>query len=201
MGCTIEPNCALLSALLCSLVSVPLSAFKMAPKRLEIRAQTGFKSGLKSILGPLAELLELSWQPGGLLEASWNALGALLEAFGAQKSNWKRLLDGPRPLRRLVSALPGGQMPSQKEPRRVPNRGPKAVQAQNSKTLFFNDSCPRFTFGGQKWVQHWIRIASSTRKPSESLLEASWNALGGSWSRKNKVGIALGALLRPLGTL
>ena len=116
LGCTIEPNCALLSALLCSLVSVPLSAFKMAPKRLEIRAQTGFKSGLKSTLGPLAELLELSWQPGGLLEASWNALGALLEAFGAQKSNWKRLLDGPRPLRRLVSALPGGQIPSKRSP-------------------------------------------------------------------------------------
>ena len=32
---------------------------------------------LESILGPLGELLELSWQPGGLLEASWNALGRL----------------------------------------------------------------------------------------------------------------------------
>ena len=68
----------LLSALLCSLVSVPLSALKMAPKRLEFRAQTGSKSGLKSILGPIAELLELSWQPGGLLERSWRALGGLL---------------------------------------------------------------------------------------------------------------------------
>ena len=149
LSCTIEPNCALLSALLCSallcsLVSVPLSAFKMAPKRLEIRAQTGFKSGLKSTLGPLAELLELSWQPGGLLEASWNALGALLEAFGAQKSNWKRLLAGPRPPRRLVSALPGGQIPSQMGPRRVSNRDPKAVQAQNGKTLIFNDPCKDF---------------------------------------------------------
>ena len=134
----------LCSARLCSLVSVPLSALKMAPKRLEIRAQTGSKSGLKSILGPLAELLELSWQPGGLLEASWNALGALLEAFGARKSNWKRFLDGPRPPRRLVSALPGGQIPSQREPRRAPNRGPKAVQAQNGKTLIFNDGCKDF---------------------------------------------------------
>ena len=135
----------LCSALLCSLVSVPLSALKMAPKRLEIRAQTGSKSGLKSILGPLAELLELSWQPGGLLEASWNALGALLEAFGAQKSNWKRLLDGPRPLRRLVSALPGGQIPSQKEPWRVPNRGPKTIRAEHTKTLIFNDDCKDFS--------------------------------------------------------
>ena len=79
-----------------------------------------------------------------LLEASWNALEALLEAFGAQKSNWKRRLDGPRPPRRLVSALPGGQIPSQKEPRRVPNRGPKTIRAENSKTLIFNDSCGDF---------------------------------------------------------
>ena len=47
--------------------------------------QPGSKMALKSILGPLGELLELSWQPGGLLEASWNAVGALLEASGAEK--------------------------------------------------------------------------------------------------------------------
>ena len=58
---------------------------KMAPKRLENRPPNGSKTALKSILGPLGELLELSWQPGGLLEASWNALGALLEASGAEK--------------------------------------------------------------------------------------------------------------------
>ena len=55
----------------------------MALKRLENLPQNGSQTALKSILGPLGELLELSWQPGGLLEASWNALGALLEAFGA----------------------------------------------------------------------------------------------------------------------
>ena len=81
---------------------------------------------------------------GSPQKASWRPLGTLLEAFGAQKSNWKRLLDGPRPPRRLVSALPGSQMPSQKQPRRVPNRGPKMVQAQNGKTLIFNDSCRDF---------------------------------------------------------
>ena len=61
--------------------------------------QHGSKMALKSILGPLGELLELSWQPGVplgellelswqpgvLLEASWNAVGALLEASGAEK--------------------------------------------------------------------------------------------------------------------
>ena len=43
-------------------------------------------------------------------------------------------------------------------------------------------------------IQNGSKIGSesSTRKPSESLLEASWSVLGGSWSRKNKVGIALG---------
>ena len=45
------------------------------------------------------------------MEASWNALGALLEAFGAQTSNWKRLLDGPRPPRRPVSACLGAKYP------------------------------------------------------------------------------------------
>ena len=47
--------------------------------------QHGSKMALKSILGPLGELLELSWQPGVLFEASWNAVGALLEASGAGK--------------------------------------------------------------------------------------------------------------------
>ena len=44
----------------------------------------------KSILGPLGELLEPSWQPAGLLEplgslveASWKRLGAILKPLGA----------------------------------------------------------------------------------------------------------------------
>ena len=154
----------------------------MAPKRLEIRAQTGFKSGLKSTLGPLAELLELSWQPGGLLEASWNALGALLEAFGAQKSNWKRLLDGPRPPRRSVSACLGTEWAPKTNPRRVPNRGPKAIRAENGKTLIFNDLCKdsndfsgaRGLFGGPKvgpkWGPNRIFDAEALRKRLGSLL-------------------------------
>ena len=73
-------------SLLCAaLLSGLCSAFctQDGSKMIGNRARTGFKSGLKSILGPLAELLELSWQAGGLLEACWNALGALLEAFTA----------------------------------------------------------------------------------------------------------------------
>ena len=135
---------SLLSALLRSRLSALLSALKMAPKRFEYRYQNGSETVLESILGVLGENLELFWLTGRLWENSWNALRALLDAFGAQKSNWKRLLDGPRPPRRLVSALPGGQIPSQKEPRRVPNRGPKTIRAENSKTLIFNDSCKDF---------------------------------------------------------
>ena len=50
---------------------------QMALKRLENQPQNGSQTTLKSILGPLGELLELSWQPGGLLERCWSALGRL----------------------------------------------------------------------------------------------------------------------------
>ena len=43
---------------------------------------------------------------------------------------------------------------------------------------------PGVSFGSQQWVQNGVRIASSTRKPSEGLLEASWSALGTFRSRK-----------------
>ena len=79
------------------------------------------------------------WPLGRLLERSWTPPSP-------PTSNWKRLLDGPRPPRRLVSALPGGQMPSQKEPRRVPNRGPKTIRVENSKTLVFVDGCRDFNY-------------------------------------------------------
>ena len=86
------------------------------------------------------------------------------------------------------------------EPGRVPNRAPEATRAQNGETLIFYDSTkdlggfcgPRLSFWSQKWVQNGIRIASSTRTPSGSLLEPSWSALGSSWSRKKVVLIALG---------
>ena len=61
---------------------------------------------------PLGRVLERSWTPPG-----------------PQKSNWKRLLDGPRAPRRLVSALPGAQITSKRGPGGSPNRGPKADQA------------------------------------------------------------------------
>ena len=116
----------------------------MALKRLENRPQNGSKTALKSILGPLGELLELSWQPGGLLEAAWNALGALLEASGFQNTLLRSALGRPKGTLEIGFGLHGDQIPSQKGPRRVPNRGPKAVQAENCETLIFNDSCRYF---------------------------------------------------------
>ena len=52
---------------------------------------------------------------------------------------------------------------------------------------------------GPERVQNWFPIASSTRKPSKSFLRASWSALGGSWSRKKVVGVALGPSWGALG--
>ena len=51
----------------------------------------------------------------------------------------------------------------------------------------------------QKRVQNWFPSSSSTRKPSKSLLRASWSPLGSSWSRKNVVGVALGRSWGALG--
>ena len=47
------------------------SSPKIAQKWLPNRPPNGSKIAPKSIPEPLRELLELSWQPGGLLEASW----------------------------------------------------------------------------------------------------------------------------------
>ena len=101
----------------------------------------------------------------------------------------------------------GGQKAPKTEPKRVQNRVQEAIQTQNtnsSKTMvfpmdFLDLRSPWLTFVSQKLVQDAIRIASSTRKRSESLLEASWSALGRSWGRKNKLGIALGRSWSALG--
>ena len=115
---------------------------------------------LKSIPEPLGELLQLSGQPGGLLEVSWNALGELLEAFEVQKTLLGSALGRPKGTLEIGFDLHGDQISSQNEPRRVPDRGPKAVQAENGETFIFNDSCkdfndlscPRLSFWSQALV-------------------------------------------------
>ena len=88
--------------------------------------------------------MELSGQPGGLLERSWNALGELLEAFEVQKTLFGSALGQPKGTLEIGFDLHGDHIPSQNEPRRVPNRGPKAIQAENGETLIFNDGCKDF---------------------------------------------------------
>ena len=89
---------------------------------------------LKSILGLLGELLELSWQPGVLLEASWNAVGALLEASGAEKKILRTALErSKRNLKTGFSYL-GGQRAPKTEPGKVPNRVPEATRAEKTKS-------------------------------------------------------------------
>ena len=89
-----------LGGLLLAQLSAPLPALKMAPKRVENRPPNSSQTALKSTLGPLGELLELSWQPGSLL----------LEASGAQKTLLGSALGRPKGTKETGFALPEGQM-------------------------------------------------------------------------------------------
>ena len=149
------------------------------------------------------------------MEASWLWFFIGVPYFRLQLASWNAGLPGPT--RVIGSALGwpkatvetgfshlGGQIPSQKDPRRVPNRGPKAVQVENDdffENHFFSHFFLRAKafFFSQKWVQNGIRIASSTRTPSGSLLEASWKPLGSSWDRKKVVPSALEPSWNALG--
>ena len=73
------------------------------------------------------------------MKRSWTPLGALLEALGAEKSNLGSALGRPEGTEETDFELPGGQIPSQKKPRKVPNPGPKAIRAENSD--FFKNRC------------------------------------------------------------
>ena len=63
--------------------------------------------------------MELSWQPGGLLEASWNALRALLEASGAQETLLESALGQPKGTLETGFSDLGGQEAPKTEPGRV----------------------------------------------------------------------------------
>ena len=74
----------------------------------------------------------------------------------------------------------------QKEPKMDPKRGPKAIRAENGKatklahsTQDFNDfSSAKRPFGAQNGVQKMVQNGISTHRALESILEASWKALG-----------------------
>ena len=92
--------------------------------------QHGSKIALESILGPLGELLELSWQPGGLLEASWSALGALLDAPGPLQTKLGTALGRPKGTLETGFNDLGGQKAPKTEPVRVQNGVPNRVQVE-----------------------------------------------------------------------
>ena len=73
------------------------------------------------------------------MERSWTASGPKKIKLGSALGRLKGTKE-------TGFSMPGGQIPSQKEPRRVPNRGPKMVQAQNGKTLIFNEPCKDFNY-------------------------------------------------------
>ena len=67
-----------------------------------------------------------------MMEASWRALGALLEASRAEKKIFRAALGrSKRNLKTGFSHL-GGQKAPKRVPKRGPKRGPKATQAQKS---------------------------------------------------------------------
>ena len=121
---------------------------QLGPKLFQNHPWTAPKSTPKWVQNGV---LEPSWRPlgygsfwGGLiLTPSW-PLGALLDASGPQKSNWGTAPGRPEATWETGFSYLGGQIPSQKEPRRVPNRGPKAVQAENGKTLKFDECLTKF---------------------------------------------------------
>ena len=103
---------------------------KSMPKGIQKPLKNRPQMAPKSILGPLGELLELSWQPGGLHEASWKALGALLSALGA--------------LLRAPGAVLGASMALLKVSRRAP--GEPFGRLLGSSGELWEPVCPIFGF-------------------------------------------------------
>ena len=108
---------------------------------------------------------------------SWTPLGALLEAFGAQKTLLGSALGRPKGTKETGFALPEGQMSAQKGPWRVLKLAPKANQAENGKPT-------RLSFPGARCGS---KIGSESHLRRGSPQKASWRPLG--------------TLLEPLGAL
>ena len=155
---------------------------KFIPGWLQNPPQNGSKMCLKT-------LLERSWEPLGydsifrslIFGSSW-PLGALLEPSGPKRTNWKRLLDGPRPPRRPVSACLGAKYPPKRGPGGSKNSVRKRSKLKMAKPLksptvariLMIFQVPSSLFGAKNW----------SKKGSESHLrrgrprKASWKPLG-----------------------
>ena len=97
-----------------------------------LRDPRGVKIGPQRLLGPFLERL-------GLMEACWSALGGFLErswaALGPKKTNLDRLLAGPRPPRRPVSACLGAKYLPKRSPGGSKNEVRKRSKLKMAKPL------------------------------------------------------------------
>ena len=118
------------------LTNLPQNSSNIAPEWLPKWLQNGSKIDPRaSWRAPGAVLaawrpLGASWKPpGSVLEASWSRPEA---SWSPLEASWKRLGGS--------WSRPGAQKPPKMDPKKDPNRGPKAVRAENCKTLIFYDS-------------------------------------------------------------
>ena len=110
-------------------------------------AKWALEASWRSLGGLLEPLKRLGRRRGGFqgrMGRSWMPLGALLEAFGAQKTLLGSALGRPKGTKETGFALPEGQMSAQKRPRSVQKLAPKANQAENGETIKIVDSTADF---------------------------------------------------------
>ena len=131
--------------------------------------------------------------------AAWRPLGSLLERSwrppGPKKRSFERLLGAPRGISREVSAIlgakalpkesPGGSKMGSQIGSGLKKAKSQKMQYLSHENLNFEGPGPPNT--GPERVPNRFPISSSTRKPSKSLLRASWSALGAPWSQKKIV--------------
>ena len=133
---------------------------------------------------------EASWRALGAVLAAWRPLGSVLDGSwrppGPKKRSFERLLGAPRGISRQVSAIlgakrlpkrsPGGSKMGSQIESRLKKAKSRKIQYVSRENLNFEGPGPPKK--GPKRCQNGVRISSSTRKPSESLLKPSWKPLG-----------------------
>ena len=157
----------------------------MTPRWLQDGSPNGSKMTLESILRSLGELLEPSWQAGGLLGASWSALGRILgRKKGPSSGSWALQEESQDRFQ-----LPWGPKCSQNGARGVQNEAPEATQAEEGEItklasltrkpyVSSSRAFKSMSETGPKLVPSGIFNAEALEKHLESLLEASWSTLG-----------------------
>ena len=122
--------------------------------------------------------------------AAWRPLGSVLDGSwrppGPKKRSFERLLGAPRGISRQVSAIleakrlpkrsPGGSKMGSQIESGLKKAKSRKIQYLSRENLHFEGPGPPKK--GPKRCQNGVRISSSTRKPSESLLKPSWKPLG-----------------------